>query len=158
MFFQRRSSGYCSCMLSARSFSVLAVICSDCTNVCISFSWRPVSAWSFVLRLTSCRVIIQTLGITQSRKKRTLGINLLSFVNKKINPKKLRGLFDRFWFLIDLDFLIDPTSCKVSNNSNAKLKFKGKYCLHVFAGLQLHLKKNPICRLKHEEWSNHLGK
>ena len=52
----------------------------------------------------------------------------------------------------------NPTSCKVSNNSNAKLKFKCKYCLHDFAGLQLHLKKNPICRLKHEEWSNHLGK
>jgi hypothetical protein len=52
----------------------------------------------------------------------------------------------------------NPTSCKVSNNSNAKLKFKCKYCLHDFAGLQLHLKKNPICRLKNEEWSNHLGK
>ena len=50
-----------------------------------------------------------------------------------------------------------PTSCKVPKD-NAKLRFKCKYCLRDFAGLQLHLKRNPICRLKNEEWSTNLGK
>jgi hypothetical protein len=50
-----------------------------------------------------------------------------------------------------------PTSCIVPKD-NAKLRFKCKYCLRDFAGLQLHLKRNPICRLKNEEWSTNLGK
>jgi hypothetical protein len=50
-----------------------------------------------------------------------------------------------------------PTSYIVPKD-NAKLRFKCKYCLRDFAGLQLHLKRNPICRLKNEEWSTNLGK
>jgi hypothetical protein len=49
------------------------------------------------------------------------------------------------------------SSCKVPKD-NAKLILKCKYCLRDFAGLQLHLKRNSICRLKNEEWSTNLGK
>ena len=45
----------------------------------------------------------------------------------------------------------DSPSISRTTKDNTKLKTKCNFCQKEFSGLQIHLKKNPICRVKHQE-------
>jgi hypothetical protein len=45
----------------------------------------------------------------------------------------------------------DSPSISKTTKDNSKLKAKCNFCQKEFSGLQIHLKKNPICRVKHQE-------
>jgi len=100
---------------------------------------------------------------THSKSNQLLYTPLFYVRNKNAKDKPINSFVQKYLTVAEQKQLIKPKtkldqtntnntpSSAKTTKDNTKLNTKCNYCQKEFSGLQIHLKKNPICRIKHQE-------